>query len=88
MYLCAADVPACLLKQESGTGSGRQIHMAFRILIAPSGFKESLAADEVADCIARGFVERRIGRPVYLTKHRAHEASARVALMTTHASID
>lgn len=28
--------------------------MAFRILIAPSGFKESLAADEVADCIARG----------------------------------
>lgn len=28
--------------------------MAFRILIAPSGFKESLAANEVADCIARG----------------------------------
>ncbi|NDJ23382.1 glycerate kinase [Nostoc sp. B(2019)] len=28
--------------------------MTLRILIAPSGFKESLAADEVADCIANG----------------------------------
>jgi len=28
--------------------------MSLRILIAPSGFKESLAADEVADCIATG----------------------------------
>lgn len=25
--------------------------MTLRILIAPSGFKESLGADEVADCI-------------------------------------
>ncbi|RUR77890.1 glycerate kinase [Chlorogloeopsis fritschii PCC 9212] len=28
--------------------------MTLRVLIAPSGFKESLAADEVADCIATG----------------------------------
>ncbi|MCL1469933.1 glycerate kinase [Argonema antarcticum] len=28
--------------------------MSLRILIAPSGFKESLEADEVADCIAQG----------------------------------
>lgn len=28
--------------------------MALKILIAPSGFKESLGADEVADCIATG----------------------------------
>jgi len=28
--------------------------MTLRILIAPSGFKESLSADEVADCIAAG----------------------------------
>lgn len=30
--------------------------MSLRILIAPSGFKESLSADEVADCIATGFL--------------------------------
>ncbi|MCJ8052839.1 glycerate kinase [Shinella curvata] len=28
--------------------------MAFTVLVAPSGFKESLSADEAADCIARG----------------------------------
>ena len=28
--------------------------MRLRVLIAPSGFKESLGADEVADCIASG----------------------------------
>jgi hypothetical protein len=28
--------------------------MTLRILVAPSGFKESLGADEVADCIERG----------------------------------
>jgi len=30
--------------------------MTLRILIAPSGFKESLGADEVADCIAKGIL--------------------------------
>ena len=30
--------------------------MSLRILIAPSGFKESLDADEVADCIANGIL--------------------------------
>ncbi|HEY9858337.1 MAG TPA: glycerate kinase [Candidatus Obscuribacterales bacterium] len=30
--------------------------MSLRILIAPSGFKESLEADEVADCIATGIL--------------------------------
>ncbi len=28
--------------------------MRLRVLVAPSGFKESLGADEVADCIASG----------------------------------
>ena len=30
--------------------------MSLNILIAPSGFKESLGADEVADCIAEGIL--------------------------------
>lgn len=30
--------------------------MTLRILIAPSGFKESLAADVVADCIETGIL--------------------------------
>lgn len=30
--------------------------MSLRILIAPSGFKESLEADEVADCIETGIL--------------------------------
>ena len=30
--------------------------MSLRILIAPSGFKESIGADEVADCIANGIL--------------------------------
>ena len=30
--------------------------MSLRILIAPSGFKESLDADEVADCIETGIL--------------------------------
>jgi glycerate kinase len=30
--------------------------MTLRILIAPSGFKESLSADEVAECIERGIL--------------------------------
>lgn len=30
--------------------------MTLNILIAPSGFKESLGADEIADCIASGIL--------------------------------
>ena len=30
--------------------------MTLRILLAPSGFKESLGAEEVADCIAEGIL--------------------------------
>ncbi|MGO4842322.1 glycerate kinase, partial [Rhizobiaceae sp. 2RAB30] len=28
--------------------------MTFTVLVAPSGFKESLSADQVADCIGKG----------------------------------
>ena len=34
--------------------------MTIRILIAPSGFKESLDANEVSDCIATGILRRGI----------------------------
>jgi glycerate 2-kinase len=30
--------------------------MSFRVVVAPSGFKESLSADEAADCIERGIL--------------------------------
>lgn len=40
--------------------------MRLRVLIAPSGFKESLGADEVADCIASGV--RRAVPDAYLRK--------------------
>lgn len=45
---------------------------ALRILIAPSGFKESLGADEVADCIEKG-ISRAAGDHTFIQKLPLHD---------------
>lgn len=45
---------------------------ALRILIAPSGFKESLGADDVADCIENG-IKAVVGDHTYIQKLPLHD---------------
>ena len=55
---------------------------ALRILIAPSGFKESLGADDVADCIEQG-IARAVGDHTFVQKLPLHDGGEGFSMALT-----